>query len=257
MREQAAGGTSPRPDPPSPAPARPRRVGPVPWTNWGALVREAGMDLARRKLNSPGNYRFMRLSNGVSRAREPGASVAPVLQGLCLRPQRDPDGSAPAALPSGASLRGEAARTQRKPANGGLKAPPAPQTESPFMPEFLLPPKPLRLRSAHPQHSAETSPQKVPAASRAGRARTRHEGRCPMHTLGAGSTGNGWGHGRGHGRGRVAASRGLAVAHGAAPLHQAAVRGNFCSSTMLPVSSLRANFNRRVAAVRVKNLTLL
>lgn len=47
----------------------------------------------------------------------------------------------------------------------------------------------------------------------------------------------------------------LAVAP--APLHQAAVRGNFCSSTALPVSSLWANFNHGVTAVRVKNLTLL
>lgn len=34
--------------------------------------------------------------------------------------------------------------------------------------------------------------------------------------------------------------------HTAVP-QQAAVRGNFCSSTMLPVSSPRANFNRRAA----------
>lgn len=71
------------------------------------------MDLARRKLNSPGNYRFTRLSNGVSRAQEPGASVAPVLQGLCLRPQRDPDGHgaphlqlSPLVLPSGEKQQG-------------------------------------------------------------------------------------------------------------------------------------------------------
>lgn len=35
------------------------------------------------------------------------------------------------------------------------------------------------------------------------------------------------------------------------------VKGNFCSSTALPISSLWANFNHRVTAVRVKNLTLL
>lgn len=49
---------------------------PAPQAVRRALVREAGMDLARRKLNSSGNYPFMRLSNGVSRAREHGASVA-------------------------------------------------------------------------------------------------------------------------------------------------------------------------------------
>lgn len=77
------------------------------------------MDLARRKLNSPGNYPFMRLSNGVSRAREPGAAVAPVLQGPCLRPRRDPDGRgaphlqpSPLVLPSErCQRRGEAATT--------------------------------------------------------------------------------------------------------------------------------------------------
>lgn len=50
---------------------------------------------------------------------------------------------------------------------------------------------------------------------------------------------------------------GCAVELRAGSAHPAAVRGNLCSSTALPVSSLWANFNHHVAAVCVTNLTLL
>lgn len=59
-------------------------------------------------------------------------------------------------------------------------------------------------------------------------------------------------------QGRAAVTHGLAGSTRHVPCRtRLPCRGNFCSSTMLPASSLRANFNHPLVTVRVNHLTLL
>lgn len=130
-------------------------------------------------------------------------------------------------------------------------------TKSVLMPEFLLPPNhpgfallidQSSLRDPHPKRVSLSSQDQDSEAGERARCLTARDTHHVMPDLVLVDISL-------SPMGPCLGEPGLAVAP--TPLHQAAVRGNFCSSTALPVSSLWANFNHRVTAVRVKNLTLL
>lgn len=244
---------------------------------------------------------FMRLSNGISRAREPGASAAlsRVAQPLPVPPPRpaaaqtsSPRSGAlhlqrsPLVLPAdwhhpqrAADLLGESQQTGATSAthygdkdHGDARVPPAPQNHPGFAllvteQSSLRDPHPTRVPAGFPERDPEAGERARPRAGDSTRRLAASDAACSVPTLrhtnaahpGSAETGSS----PCRAGGGCVPRRGLCRGEQrgwqwhAAPLHQAAVRGNFCSSTTLPVSSLRANFNHRVAVVRVKNLTLL
>lgn len=155
---------------------------PVPWAHLmdqlGSPVREAGTDLARRKLNSLGNYpiyealKWSFQSTGARCLHGPilrgtasaGASTMTSLGSALIPSQRGsaPAESSPLVLPADRRHAGEQQIYREKVSKQGLEVLHATETKPTLMPEFLLPSQTtLVLLYTETPH-----PKRVPAGSR-------------------------------------------------------------------------------------------